>query len=199
MGRENGWKSFSVKGCAIVAAKSLLFRIVRHGYINAICIMSKVTGQNTFVRINVSANGTKRGNIMLKFFKMVRSERADIETLQLRIKELQMSLLPSGIRYDKDKVQTSPSDQMLEIAAKVDDLERKMQSKLAKLNADMVKAMTIVQAMPTPEYRQLLTLRYLTGRMSWEQIAEVMGYSVDHVKGYLHKMSIDESNKVNTQ
>ena len=136
---------------------------------------------------------------MLKFFKMVRSERADIETLQLRIKELQMSLLPSGIRYDKDKVQTSPSDQMLEIAAKVDDLERKMQSKLAKLNADMVKAMTIVQAMPTPEYRQLLTLRYLTGRMSWEQIAEVMGYSVDHVKGYLHKMSIDEANKFNTQ
>lgn len=136
---------------------------------------------------------------MLKFFKMVRSERADIETLQLRIKELQMSLLPSGIRYDKDKVQTSHSDQMLEIAAKVDDLERKMQSKLAKLNADMVKAMTIVQAMPTPEYRQLLTLRYLTGRMSWEQIAEVMGYSVDHVKGYLHKMSIDEANKVNTQ
>ena len=136
---------------------------------------------------------------MLKFFKMVRSERADIETLQLRIKELQMSLLPSGIRYDKDKVQTSPSDQMLEIAAKVDDLERKMQSKLAKLNADMVKAMTIVQAMPTPEYRQLLTLRYLTGRMPWEQIAQVMGYSIDHVKGHLHKMAIDEANKVNTQ
>ena len=136
---------------------------------------------------------------MLKFFKTVRAERADIETLQLRIQELQMSLLPRGIRYDTDKVQTSPSDQMLEVAAKLDALERKMQAKLVKLNNDMVKAMTIVQAMPTPEYRQLLTLRYLTGsRTSWEQIAEVMGYSVDHVRGYLHKAAIEEARKVNT-
>ena len=135
---------------------------------------------------------------MLKFFKTVRNERADIETLQLRIKELQLSLLPRGIRYDSDKVQTSPSDQMLEVAAKVDALERKMQTKLLKLNQDMVRAMEIVQAMPTPEYRQLLTLRYLTGHMSWKQIADVMGYSDDHVRGYLHKMAIEEARKVNT-
>ena len=135
---------------------------------------------------------------MLKFFKTVRNERADIETLQLRIKELQLSLLPRGIRYDRDKVQTSPSDQMLEVASKVDALERKMQAKLVKLNQDMVRAMEIVQSMPTPEYRQLLTLRYLTGHMSWEEIAEVMGYSVDHVRGYLHKNAINEARKVNT-
>ena len=139
-----------------------------------------------------------KGIKMLKFFKTVRSERADIETLQLRIKELQMSLLPRGIRYDTDKVQTSPPDQMLEVAAKIDALERKMQTKLVKLNADMVKAVEIVQAMPTPEYRQLLTLRYLTGRMSWEQIADVMGYSVDHAKGYLHQKAIEEARNVNT-
>ena len=136
---------------------------------------------------------------MLKFFKMVRAERADIETLQLRIKELELSLLPRGIRYDRDKIQTSPSDQMIEVASKIDELERKMQAKLVKLNSDMVKAVTIVQAMPTPEYRQLITLRYLTGsRTSWEQIAEIMGYSVDHVRGYLHKCAIEEARKVNT-
>ena len=135
---------------------------------------------------------------MLKFFKTVRNERADIETLQLRIKELQLSLLPRGIRYDSDKVQTSPSDQMLEVAAKVDALERKMQAKLVKLNQDMVRAMEIVQAMPTPEYRQLLTLRYLTGHMSWEEIAEIMGYSQEHVRGYLHRAAIEEARKVNT-
>lgn len=136
---------------------------------------------------------------MLKFFKMVRAERADIETLQLRIKELELSLLPRGIRYDRDKIQTSPSDQMIEVASKIDELERKMQAKLVKLNGDMVKAVTIVQAMPTPEYRQLITLRYLTGsRTSWEQIAEIMGYSVDHVRGYIHKCAIEEARKVNT-
>ena len=88
---------------------------------------------------------------MLKFFKRVRAERADIETLQLRIKELQLSLLPRGFRYGTDRVQTSPSDQMLEVAAKLDGLERKMQKQLRRLNEDMVRAMEIVQAMPTPE------------------------------------------------
>ena len=133
---------------------------------------------------------------MLKFFKTVRDERADIETLQLRIKELQLSLLPRGIRYDGDKVQTSPSDQMLEVAAKVDALERKMQMKLVKLNQDMVKAMEIVQAMPTPEYRQLITLRYLTGRMTWEQIAEIMEYDDVYVRGYMHKRALEEAKRV---
>lgn len=130
---------------------------------------------------------------MLKFFKMVRAERADIETLQLRIKELELSLLPRGIRYDRDKIQTSPSDQMIEVASKIDELERKMQSKLVKLNSDMVKAVTIVQAMPTPEYRQLLTLRYLTGHMTWEQIAQIMNHDDVHVRGYMHKRALHEA------
>lgn len=136
---------------------------------------------------------------MRKFFRMIRSERQDIETLQIRIQELQLSLLPSGIRYDTDKVQTSPSDKMLEVTAKVDALERQMNRKLKKLNDDMIKAIAIVQAMPTPEYRKLLTLRYLDkDRMSWEQIADNMGYSVDHVKGYMHKNALNEARKVNT-
>lgn len=136
---------------------------------------------------------------MQKLFKRIRNERSDVETLQMRIKELQLSLLPSGIRYDTDKVQTSPSDKMIEVAAKVDALERQMQKKLTALNADMIKAIAIVQSMPTPEYRQLLTLRYLTGsRTSWKQISEIMGYSEQHVKQYMHDAALIEASKVNT-
>lgn len=132
--------------------------------------------------------------VMLKFFKRVRDERADIETLQLRIKELQLSLLPSGIRYDTDKVQTSPTDQMLRVAAEVDALERQMQQKLTRLNEDMLRAMQIVQAMPTPKYRQLLTLYYLTGsRTTWDQVADIMGYDVTYVKKVLRNAAMDEA------
>lgn len=134
---------------------------------------------------------------MLKFFRRVRDERADIETLQLRIKELQMSLLPSGIRYDTDKVQTSPTDQMLKVAAEVDALEREMQQKLTRLNADMLRAMQIVEAMPTARYRQLITLYYLTGsRTTWEQVANIMDYDVIYVKGVLRNAAIDEAREV---
>ena len=134
---------------------------------------------------------------MLKFFKALRAERSDIKTLQLRIIELQMSLLPRGIRYDSDKIQTSPSDQMLEVTAKLDALERKMEAKLAQYEADKVKAITIINAMPTAKYRQLLTLRYLTEtRMSWEEIAKEMDYDVVHVRGYLHKLALKEARQV---
>lgn len=134
---------------------------------------------------------------MHEFFERIRNERADIETLKMRIQELEYTLLPSGIRYDTSKVQTSPSDRMLETAARIDVLERKMRKKLEQLDADMVKAIGIVQAMPTPQYRQLLTLRYLTGKMSWEEVAKEMGFSVDHVKGYMKKAAFAEA--INTQ
>ena len=44
--------------------------------------------------------------------------------LRRHIEELRYSLLPSGIRYDKDKVQTSPMDQMLEVLSEIDRYER---------------------------------------------------------------------------
>lgn len=137
---------------------------------------------------------------MQKFFERIRNERADIETLQMRIKALQLSLLPSGIRYDTDRVQTSPTDKMVEVASQVDALERKMKAKLTALNADMVKGISIVQAMPTPQYRQLITLYYLTStKTSWDDVAAIMGYSTDHVKGYMKNKAFAEARNVNTQ
>lgn len=47
-----------------------------------------------------------------------------IETNQEKIKELHIMMLPSGIRYDKDYVQTSPEDPMLKFAEKLERLEK---------------------------------------------------------------------------
>lgn len=45
-----------------------------------------------------------------QFLYSFRDEQTEIDELNDRIYELEMSLLPSGIRYDQEKVQTSPSD-----------------------------------------------------------------------------------------
>lgn len=136
---------------------------------------------------------------VLRLFKKVRAERAEVLAIQQQINECRLTLLPSGIRYDTDRVQTSPSDMMLEVAARVDELERKNAVHIAQLTEDLIKATDIIYAVETPEYRQLLTLRYLTGnRTSWESIANTMGYSVDHVRGYMHQKAIHEARKVNT-
>ena len=56
-----------------------------------------------------------------QFLYSVRDEQKEIEELTDRIYEMRMSLLPSGIRYDTDKVQTSPEDKLSECEAKIAD------------------------------------------------------------------------------
>ena len=46
------------------------------------------------------------------WFKQVRKERYEIEHLKELINTAKAGLLPSGIRYDRDKIQTSPDDTM---------------------------------------------------------------------------------------
>lgn len=46
-----------------------------------------------------------------------------IASLRAEQNALRMSLLPVGIRYDNDRVQTSPSDTMAEMEVKIDEIE----------------------------------------------------------------------------
>ena len=57
------------------------------------------------------------------YLMRIRKTEYAIKRKQLRCKELRSCLLPGGIRYDLDKVQTSPRDKLPEIMAKVDELE----------------------------------------------------------------------------
>lgn len=65
----------------------------------------------------------------------VRSLRKRKKAIRVKAEELRLSLLPSGITYDRDKVQTSPRETILETMAKIDELDREYQS----LSADMMK------------------------------------------------------------
>lgn len=47
-----------------------------------------------------------------------------IKQIESQIRALEFSLLPSGIRYDQDKVQTSPEDQTSKVVTQIDRLER---------------------------------------------------------------------------
>ena len=136
---------------------------------------------------------------ILRFLKQIRSERRELGVLQTTMAELRFMLLPSGIRYDKDKVQTSPADKMSEMVEELMSIERQQQKQVAKLKANLDKAEKLISAMPTPEYRELIRLRYISGGLkplTWEKIADQMGYGVDHVRGKLHGKAIAEARKV---
>lgn len=98
--------------------------------------------------------------------------------LRLKAKrdELETCLLPAAIRYDKDKVQTSPDDQMSKIVAEINALETEMAEVQLLKTQQIEKIELAVNSLESDEERTALTMRYINRRPIAE-IADDMGYS----------------------
>lgn len=107
--------------------------------------------------------------------------------LRLKAKhdELETCLLPAAIRYDKDKVQTSPDDQMSKICAEIHELELEMARVQRKKFIQIEKIEKAVNALADEE-RTALTMRYIN-RVSVSVIAEAMGYSEQRIYQFMDK------------
>lgn len=102
----------------------------------------------------------------------------NLRWLRLKSKhdELESCLLPAAIRYDKDKVQTSPEDTMSKIIAEINVLEAEMaavQIARAKRINDIDKALNSLES---DEIRAALSMRFIN-RKPVSEIAEQMGYA----------------------
>ena len=130
-----------------------------------------------------------------EYLQRIRSERLEIVQLQDTVDELIYSLLPSGIRYDTLKVQTSPDDPMVRVMAEVDEYERKIRQHLSKLVDRQNVAFANVGALEKSDHRLVLTLYYLTGeRLTWHQVADKMNLSEQRIY-QLHNEAIEELEK----
>ena len=131
-----------------------------------------------------------------EYLQKIRSERLEIVQLQETIDELKYSLLPSGIRYDTLKVQTSPDDSMSRVMAEVDEYERKIREHLSRLVDRQNVAFAYVGALEKSDHRLILTLYYLAGeRLTWHQVADKMALSEQRIY-QLHNDAIDELEKI---
>ena len=108
----------------------------------------------------------------------VRESQAEINILQERIEEARYSLYPHAIAYDGDKVQTSPTDRMSEVEAKIDEYIRMMQAKLRPLIERKIRAERMIDKLEDSRQRQALSLYFLSSkRMSMEDVGKQMGYA----------------------
>lgn len=135
------------------------------------------------------------------FLKGIRRKRLELRTVQETAAELRAMLLPAGVRYDKDRVQTSvePEGKLLKVVSDLMEIEQHQELLAERLSQDILRAEQLIGDMTTPEYRELIRLRYLTGGtkpLTWEQIADQMGYSADHVRGKLHGKAIAEARRI---
>ena len=98
--------------------------------------------------------------------------------LRLKAKhdELESCLLPAAIRYDKDKVQTSPDDQMSKIVAEINELEKEMAKVQLNKSKQIERIDKAISSIPSEEERTALTMRYIN-RIPVSDIAFAMGYA----------------------
>ena len=91
-----------------------------------------------------------------------RQIRTQIRMAEAEIEGLRLSMLPSAIRYDKDKIQASPDDPMTQFAVRLDELERKIE----KLQGEYLDAQDQVIALANSLEHPcdvIITLRFVSG------------------------------------
>ena len=101
--------------------------------------------------------------------------RTRIREEELRKERLYYSLLPSGIRYDMDKVRSSPRDPMpvyIAEAEEIEELIRSLKAELQKAEAEILAAITVLDKAGA----DIIRYRYVNG-LSWEAVAREVSYS----------------------
>ena len=130
------------------------------------------------------------------FLKGIRDKRFELQLLKEKRNEIYYSLMPSGIRYDLDKVQTSPTDRMPVAAGDLEEAQQRIDALIDSLSHDINLAMRVVNQMQESKHRQLIMLRYFgvdRKTTEWKYVADVMGYTEEYVRGELHGEAIKEA------
>lgn len=111
------------------------------------------------------------------FFRAIRLERREIRILNDKIFAKRMDLIPSGMRYDKDQVQTSVTDAMTDKLVELGDYEVKRKELVERLVKRQAKAIDIISAIPDTKQRQVMEIYYLDPNTpTWDDVSIELGY-----------------------
>lgn len=103
-------------------------------------------------------------------------ERA-IRHKEMRLEQLRACLLPAGIRYDLDRVQTSPADRLAEVSAETIELERQIDVMKAERAHRLIVAGHLIDQLESETDKLVVTAYYIAGE-PMARVAEDVQYSV---------------------
>lgn len=123
-----------------------------------------------------------------------RNIKAEMRRIDARIEDTRLMMLPSAIRYDTDKVISSPSDPMLKFAEKIDELEQKKK----KFKEEYLEArsilLSLVDKLSDNVMKDIIQGRYMS-EMKFRDIVEIL--PVEEAQMYrLHNKAIEEMEKM---
>lgn len=116
-----------------------------------------------------------------QYLGQLKNIKNDIGRIRMQILDIDMKLKsPGALRYDKDPVQTSPSNQMEEQIVRLVEMKDRL---LQKENAYREKFMLIneqLDSLENPLHREILKQFFLEQKKIWK-IAIDMDYSQQHI------------------
>lgn len=111
------------------------------------------------------------------FLMQVRRTEITIRRKQSQQAELRACLLPGAIRYDRDKVQTTPKDTMADVLARVDELEHEIEE-LKREKATLIIQISDAIEQLTDENEKTVLTEFYIARASMNDVADAIHYSV---------------------
>lgn len=111
-----------------------------------------------------------------QYLRSIRAEQRELKTLIERRETIYFSMLPSAIQYDKDIVQTTPEDHMIDKIAKTSELDVEISNYITMLRNHKAEALKIIRKIENSLYRQVLINYYLVSKdngkpMKWDDVA----------------------------
>lgn len=107
-----------------------------------------------------------------RFLTAPRETGKAIRAQEARIRGFEAALPPKAIRYDTDKVQVRPGDQISSYAEKLADMRDRL-DELQRLRLAQIEAIDRAAAILDPDERTVITLHYICGER-YEQIMDEM-------------------------
>lgn len=128
------------------------------------------------------------------FLMQIRRKEIIIRRKEMQRDELRACLLPGAVRYDRDKVQSTPTDKMSDVMARVDELDREIERlKLEKAQA-IIEISDVIEKLDNDKEKAVLTAFYIKAA-SMEAVAGIVCYSVRHTY-LLRKQGVEHLKEV---
>ena len=113
------------------------------------------------------------------YLMQIRRLESRIRRKELRCEELRTCLDAKAIRYDVDRVQTSPVDKVSRILSTVKDLEDEIK-RLRIEKAELVTEISDTIELLDNDSEALVLMAFYVRQLPMTDVASVAGYSVQH-------------------
>lgn len=107
----------------------------------------------------------------------IRRKEIIIRRKETQRDELRACLLPGAVRYDRDKVQSTPTDKMSDVMARVDELDREIEQLRREKASLIIEIGDAIEKLEDDNEKTVLTEFYIA-RAPMTQAADAINYSV---------------------